>query len=74
MRRLLKSLKTSEYFSQGHWTANPAEAQDFADAGKVIDACLRYHLNDVELVLQLNAEPQEPYDTHVRLFDYRPAA
>jgi hypothetical protein len=26
----------------------------------------------VELVLQLEAEPQEAFDTHLRLFDYRP--
>jgi hypothetical protein len=26
----------------------------------------------VELVLQLNAEPQEAFDTHLRLFDYGP--
>jgi hypothetical protein len=34
----------------------------------------RYHLTEVELVLQLNAEPQEAYDTHLRLFDYEPQA
>jgi len=74
MRRLLKSLKTREYFGEGHWTADPAQAQDFSDSGKVIDTCLKYHLSEVELVLQLSAEPQELYDTHLRLFDYRPYA
>ena len=74
MRRLLKSVRTQEYFGQGYWTPNPALAQDFPDAGKVIDTCLRYHLTDVELVLQLNAEPQDAFDTHVRLFDYGPCA
>jgi hypothetical protein len=28
----------------------------------------------VELVLQLNAEPEEAFDTHLRLFDYGPPA
>jgi len=28
----------------------------------------------VELGLQLNAEPQAAYDTHLRLFDYEPRA
>jgi hypothetical protein len=28
----------------------------------------------VELVLQLNAEPQEAFDTHLRLFDYGPCS
>ena len=51
-----------------------SQAQDFTNAGNVIETCLRYHLTDVELVLQLNAEPREPYDTHLRLFDYGPRA
>jgi hypothetical protein len=74
MRRLVKSLKTQEYFSQGHWTHEANQAQHFPDAGNAIDTCLRYHLTDVELVLQLNAEPQEAFDTHLRLFDYEPRA
>ena len=74
MRRLVKSLTTQEYFSRGHWTREASQAQHFTDAGNAIDTCLRYHLTDVELVLQLNAEPQEAYDTHLRLFDYEPQA
>ena len=70
MRRLLKSLRTHEYFSRGRWTPEADQAQHFTDAGKVIDTCLKYHLTEVELVLQLNAEPQDAYDTHLRLFDY----
>ena len=72
MRRLVKSLRTQEYFSQGNWTREASQAQHFPNAGNAIDTCLRYHLTDVELVLQLNAEPQEAYDTHLRLFDYEP--
>jgi hypothetical protein len=74
MRRLVKSLTTHEYFGQGQWTPDPGKAQDFPDAGKAIDTCLRYRLTDVELVLQLDAEPQEAFDTHLRLFDYGPCA
>jgi hypothetical protein len=70
MRRLVKSLRTQECFSQGHWIPEASQAQDFADAGNAIETCLRYHLTDVELVLQLNAEPQEAFDTHLRLFGY----
>ncbi len=70
MRRLLKSLRTREYFGHGQWTADPSQAQDFSDSGKAIATCLRYHLTDVELVLQLEAQPRDPYDTHLRLFDY----
>ncbi len=70
MRRLLKSVATHEYFGQGRWTPDPAKAQNFSDAGKAIDTCLKYHLTNVELVLLLGTEPHEPYDTHLRLFDY----
>ncbi len=71
MRRLLKNPRTQEYFSQGRWTLEPSLAQHFPDAGNAINTCLRYHLTDVELVLQLEAEPHEGFDTHLRLFDYR---
>ncbi len=72
MRRLVKSLSTHEYFCQGRWTPEASQAQHFSDAGTAIETCLRYHLTDVELVLQINAEPQEAFDTHLPLFDYRP--
>jgi hypothetical protein len=74
MRRLVKHLKTHEYLGQGQWTADPRQAMDFSDAGKAIETCLRNHFLDVELVLQLDAEPQEAFDTHLPLFDYGPPA
>jgi len=74
MRRLVRNLRTHEYLGQGQWTSDPSQAQDFSNAGKAIDTCLRYRLTDVELVLQLDAEPQEAFDTHLRLFDYGPCA
>jgi hypothetical protein len=70
MRRLLQSVKTGEYFCDGQWTPDPARAQHFSDSGEVIETCLRHHLTDVELVLQLNTEAVGGSDTHVRLFDY----
>jgi hypothetical protein len=70
MRRLLQSVKTGEYFREGQWTPDPAQAQDFSDSGKVIETCLRNHLTDVELVLQLDPEAVGVSDTRVRLFDY----
>jgi len=74
MRRLIKSLRTSEYLRYGQWTTDPSQAEHFADAGKAIDACLKYHLTEVELVLQPNPGPEHGCDTHVRLFDYGAAA
>ena len=70
MRRLVRNLRTQEYFAQGQWTPLASHAQHFPDAGKAIETCLKYHLQDVELVLQLDAEPQQAFDTHLRLFDY----
>jgi hypothetical protein len=70
MRRLLRSLKTGEYFRDGRWTPDSAQAQHFSDSGEVIETCLRYHLTEVELVLQLDSEAVGVSDTHVRLFDY----
>jgi hypothetical protein len=72
MRRLVKNIRTQEYFSDGGWTREASQAQHFTDAGNAIETCLRYRLTDVELVLQLEAEPHEAYDTHLRLFDYEP--
>lgn len=70
MRRLVRSTITREYYSEGHWTSQPDQAQHFHDAGHAIETCLKHHLTDVELVLQVAAEPQEAFDTRVRLFDY----
>ena len=70
MKRILRDPKTFSYFREGQWTPDPAQAQHFPDSGKVIETCLRYHLTEVELVLQLNPEVLGPYDTHVKLFDY----
>ena len=74
MRRLLKNLRTREYFGQGQWTRDSVQAQSFPDSGKAIDTCLKYHLTDVELILQLNSGPEDAFDTHLRLFGYGPYA
>jgi hypothetical protein len=70
MRRLLQSVETGEYFRAGQWTPDPAQAQHFSDSGEVIETCLRHHLTEVELVLQLDSEAVGVSDKHVRLFDY----
>ena len=70
--RVIRSLKSFQYFREGHWTPDAALADHFPDAGKVVEACIRYHLSDVELVLKLNAEPSGVFDTHLRLLDHRP--
>jgi hypothetical protein len=69
VRRLIRSLKSCQYFRNGQWTADPNLAEHFPDAGKVVDACVRYHLVDVELVLQRVGEPSGIFDMHLRLLD-----
>ena len=74
MRRIIQSARTGEYFREGAWTPNLTEAQHFPDSGKVIETCMRYHLSNVELVLQLSPETPGICDTRVRLFDFSTSA
>src|SRR5258705_13141970 len=67
--RLIRSLRSCEYFRGGQWTRDPNLADHFPDAGKVVEACIRHHLMDVELVLELNTEPSGIFETHLRLLD-----
>lgn len=70
VRRVIRSIKSHQYFHEGKWTPDLSLAEHFADAGKVVEACIRYHLSDVELVLKINAEPSGVFDTHLRLMDH----
>lgn len=70
MTRVIRHVKTGGYFRKGEWTEDSNQAEQFEDAGKVIETCLRYHLSDVELVLHTHGEAMEAFDTHVKLFDY----
>jgi hypothetical protein len=74
VRRLIRCLRTGEYFRGGQWTSDPNLADQFADAGKVVDACVRYHLVDVELVLEITAALSGVFETHLRLLDQPGAA
>jgi hypothetical protein len=73
VRRLIRNLRSSEYFRGGQWTSDPNLADHFPDAGKVVEACVRHHLVEVELVLQLTTEPSGSFEMHLRLLD-QPAA
>src|SRR5436190_18581866 len=74
VRRLIRSLKSCQYFRSGQWTADADLAEHFSDAGKVVEACVRYHLVDVELVLQRVGESSGLFDMHLRLLDQPVAA
>ena len=70
MTRVIRSTKSHEYLHGGEWTPDPHLADQFPDSGEAIAACLRFHLREVELVLQFDDEPLEACDTHLALFDY----
>ena len=53
MKRVIRNIRTQEFFSNGIWTRNPALAQDFPDTLEILLTCAEYHLRDVELALQL---------------------
>ncbi len=57
MRRVIRSIRTHEFFSDGKWTLDPALAQDFPDTLELLKTCAKYHLQEVELALQLDHEP-----------------
>jgi hypothetical protein len=74
VRRVIRNLRSSEYFRGGQWTPNAELADQFPDAGKVVEACIRHHLVEVELVLQFITEPSGVFETHLRLLDQPRAA
>jgi len=71
MKRLVRSVVSGQYLHEGRWTPDPEVADHFADSGDAINTCISQHLRDVELVLQLKDQPDDHYDLHLRLFDYR---
>jgi hypothetical protein len=68
MRRIIRHVRSGKYFRQGQWTTDPKLAEHFPDCGQLINACLKHHLREVELVLQPNAGLTGPLETSVRLF------
>jgi len=67
VRRVIRSLRTREFFSEGTWTLDPSLAQDFPDTREVLTTCAEYHLRDVELALVLGYEAPGTYDVRVPL-------
>jgi len=58
--KVLRNTKTFEYFAYGCWTSDVALAQGFADIRSANAVCIKYRLEDVELVTQLDLERTEP--------------
>ncbi len=66
IKRLLRHKASREYFKDGGWTANPAEANNFSDAVEAAEICARYGLNDVELALRYEAGICDVFCTPIR--------
>ncbi len=67
VRRVIRNIKTLEFFSKGSWTLDSDQAQDFPDTREMLVTCAEYHLRDVELALHLGYEPPGTCDISVPL-------
>ena len=52
VRRLLRHKVSLEYFRDGQWIDDPHEATSYSDVMQAAQACVRYGLCDVEMVLR----------------------
>lgn len=67
MRRVIRNIKTREFFQAGTWTLDASAAQDFPDTRDLLTTCAQYQLKDVELVVQTGYEAPGTYDINVPL-------
>ncbi|HYG35308.1 MAG TPA: hypothetical protein VEC99_11015 [Clostridia bacterium] len=65
MRRLLRNRNSRKFVSNGQWTSDQSLARDFSDAFQAIETCHRLGLMDMEMVLQVDAEPSALYDISI---------
>jgi len=72
MTHLVRHLNTHLYLHDGGWTPDPAQADHFTHSIDAIKTCLAHHYGDVELILQLYAQPNPRFDLHLHLFDHPP--
>jgi hypothetical protein len=56
MVRVIRDIKTGEYFQKGKWTPNFLDAQQFAGIPAILKICVALELKDVEMVLRVDPE------------------
>ena len=56
VRRLIRNIKTREFFRGGVWISDPAAAQDFPDTLELLTTCDFYQLTGVEVIVQTGLE------------------
>ncbi len=66
IKRFLRHRKSREYFKRGAWTANPEEADTFADVVEAAEVCAQYNLSDVELALRYRTGAADIFCTPIR--------
>lgn len=66
IRRVLRRRETREYFKDGGWTQDPAEAETFSDVLEAAETCTRYGLDNVELALRYEASAADFFCTPIR--------
>jgi hypothetical protein len=60
VRRLIRNIKTREFFQAGTWTLDAAKAEEFPDVASLMKICTLRQLKGVEMVLRFQgAEVQE---------------
>jgi hypothetical protein len=75
MKRVIRHIRTGEFFNAGAWTRYSALAQDFPDTRELLITCAQYQLSEVELVLALGVEAPGTHEICVPLppSDLQPA-
>ena len=54
-KRVLRHRRSRVYFKAGAWTRNIEEATEFPNARQVAETCVRYQLQEVDLVVSSGA-------------------
>jgi hypothetical protein len=67
LKYLIQNRKTREYFHQGKWTLDSRRAQEYPNVGQAMIACMRHHLDDVDLVLHFGWEIGRNYSLQLPL-------
>lgn len=61
--RVLRHKETRAYFASGDWTPDPSQAEIFSDAIHAARACVAHRLQNVELVLRVEASSVDLFRT-----------
>ncbi len=72
--RFLRRKHSQEYFTGTGWSRNIEDAKTCADALEAVQTCLRFRLENVEMVLRVNGASHDLFCTEIRNGNERPSA